>query len=90
MGGNVGEVFGRLKEGVEKIEEKIPFSADDRLGRWTFIDYSSNVKFNYINVIRYTICNAYMFTYVYSQMYIHNMYIHLNISLYVNTNININ
>ena len=33
MGGNVGEVFGRLKEGVEKIEEKIPFSSDDRLGR---------------------------------------------------------
>ena len=33
MGGNVGEVFGRLKEGVEKIEEKIPFSSTERLGK---------------------------------------------------------
>ena len=88
MGGNVGEVFGRLKEGVEKIEEKIPFSSDDRLGRWTYIDYSSNVKFNYINAIQYTIC-IYIYI-VYSQIYIHNMYIHLHISLYVYTNININ
>jgi len=36
MGGHVGEVFGRLKEGVEKIESKIPFSSDDRLGMLTF------------------------------------------------------
>jgi len=36
MGGNVGEVFGRLKEGVAKIEAKIPFSSDDRLGMLTF------------------------------------------------------
>lgn len=36
MGGNVGEVFGRLKEGVAKIEQKIPFSSDERLGMLTF------------------------------------------------------
>jgi len=36
MGGHVGEVFGRLKEGVEKIESKIPFSSDERLGMLTF------------------------------------------------------
>ena len=29
-------MFGRLKEGVAKIEAKIPFSADDRLGMLTF------------------------------------------------------
>ena len=34
--GHVGEVFGRLKEGVEKIESKIPFSSDERLGMLTF------------------------------------------------------
>ena len=32
MGGHVGQVFARLKEGVEKIEAKIPFSSDPRLG----------------------------------------------------------
>ena len=32
MGGHVGQVFARLKEGVEKIEAKIPFSSDRRLG----------------------------------------------------------
>ena len=36
MGGHVGEVFGRLKEGVKKIEAKIPFSSDPRLGMLTF------------------------------------------------------
>ena len=34
--GHVGEVFGRLKEGIEKIESKIPFSSDERLGMLTF------------------------------------------------------
>ena len=36
MGGNVGEVFSRLAEGVAKIEAKIPFSSDERLGMLTF------------------------------------------------------
>ena len=36
MGGDVGEVFRRLKEGVEKIEKEIPFSSDPRLGMLTF------------------------------------------------------
>ena len=36
MGGNVGEVFARLKQGVEKIEARIPFSSDKRLGMLTF------------------------------------------------------
>ena len=36
MGGHVGEVFGRLKEGVKKIEAEIPFSSDPRLGMLTF------------------------------------------------------
>ena len=34
--GHVGEVFARLKEGVEKIEARIPFSSDERLGMLTF------------------------------------------------------
>ena len=36
MGGHVGEVFARLKEGVEKLQERIPFSSDPRLGMLTF------------------------------------------------------
>ena len=36
MGGHVGEVFRRLKEGVEQIEAEIPFSSDSRLGMLTF------------------------------------------------------
>ena len=36
MGGNVGQVFSRLAEGVAKIEAKIPFSSDERLGMLTF------------------------------------------------------
>ena len=35
-GGHVGQVFGRLKEGVEKIQDRIPFSSDPRLGMLTF------------------------------------------------------
>ena len=35
-GGNVGQVFARLKEGVEKIQARIPFSSDPRLGLLTF------------------------------------------------------
>ena len=35
-GGNVGKVFSRLKEGVEKIQARIPFSSDPRLGMLTF------------------------------------------------------
>jgi protein-arginine kinase len=36
QGGNVGEVFGRLKEAVEIIESQFAFSRDDRLGFLTF------------------------------------------------------
>ena len=36
MGGHVGEVFGRLKDGVKMIEAEIPFSSDPRLGMLTF------------------------------------------------------
>lgn len=32
MGGNLGEVFGRLTNAVNDIEKRIPFSHDDRLG----------------------------------------------------------
>ncbi|CCW65740.1 unnamed protein product [Phytomonas sp. EM1] len=35
-GGNLKEIFGRLKTAVDTIEKKIPFSRDDRLGFLTF------------------------------------------------------
>jgi protein-arginine kinase len=35
-GGNVGAVLERLITGVKAIEEKVPFSRDDRLGWLTF------------------------------------------------------
>lgn len=36
MGGNLGEVYRRLVNGVNEIEKKVPFSHDDRLGFLTF------------------------------------------------------
>uniref|UniRef100_A0A915M8J5 arginine kinase n=1 Tax=Meloidogyne javanica TaxID=6303 RepID=A0A915M8J5_MELJA len=35
-GGNVGQVLERLIKGVKAIENKVPFSRDDRLGYLTF------------------------------------------------------
>ncbi|CCW67783.1 unnamed protein product [Phytomonas sp. Hart1] len=35
-GGNLKEIFGRLKKAVDTIEKRIPFTRDDRLGFLTF------------------------------------------------------
>ncbi|KAF7623461.1 hypothetical protein Mgra_00010236 [Meloidogyne graminicola] len=43
-GGNVGQVLGRLINGVKAIEAQVPFSRDDRLGYLTFCPSNLDMK----------------------------------------------